>query len=529
MTGRTISICLAAVLYAASAAEPYYFGPPKARQAVTNRQFTGIPSLCVTPKGRLWATWYAGPTPGEDRNNYIVLATSTDSGETWKEVAVNDPDENGPNRCYDANLWVTPDRRLQWNWSERLPSFKFSEHGSEGDYVVVMYGDDPESETMNWTPRRKIADGVAMGKSIRLSTGEWVMPVCRWFCEPSSRMFVSTDDGATWTMRGGVTYPTNPRVFDEHQFVENADGTIQCFSRTLLGIGWSESKDRGKTWAPGILTWIPQPNARFLVRRLKSGRMLLVKHGPMKMNYAWTPRGREQLMAFLSEDDGKTWKGGLMLDARKNVSYPDGDQAADGTIYVIHDRERTAAREILLSRFTEEDVLAGKPVSAVAKLKMLVSKGTSAALPVDPWAPKNLVPAFKVAELATANVPGATAEPALAGRPIFADRKYAFATLPTNLKGVWYLPVGMDGVKRLEVTSDGELLFLTPSPESNRDNCAAEFTRIGFVRASTSGFQLFEPANVSSVVEIWRRPCRKGDIITFGKWAVPLVANPTKQ
>ena len=45
MTGRTISICLAAVLYAASAAEPYYFGPPKARQAVTNRQFTGIPAL----------------------------------------------------------------------------------------------------------------------------------------------------------------------------------------------------------------------------------------------------------------------------------------------------------------------------------------------------------------------------------------------------------------------------------------------------------------------------------------------------
>ena len=66
----------------------------------------------MTPKGRLWATWYADPTPGEDANNYIILSTSTDSGETRKEVLIADPDGKGPNRYFDANLWVTPDGRL---------------------------------------------------------------------------------------------------------------------------------------------------------------------------------------------------------------------------------------------------------------------------------------------------------------------------------------------------------------------------------------------------------------------------------
>ena len=35
--------------------------------AARYRKFTGIPSLSVSPEGRLWATWYAGKTPAEDQ------------------------------------------------------------------------------------------------------------------------------------------------------------------------------------------------------------------------------------------------------------------------------------------------------------------------------------------------------------------------------------------------------------------------------------------------------------------------------
>ena len=81
-------------------------------------------------------------------------------------------------------------------------------------------------------------------------------------------------------------------------------------------------------------------------------------------------------MAMLSEDDGKTWKGGLMIDARKDVSYPDGVEAEDGVIRIIYDYQRRDAREILMATFTEEDVLCGRPVSGKARFEQLVNRAT---------------------------------------------------------------------------------------------------------------------------------------------------------
>ena len=50
---------------------------------------------------------------------------------------------------------------------------------------------------------------------------------------------------------------------------------------------------------------------------------LFVKHGDRIDAH----EGRVQLSAWLSDDDGKTWQGGLVLDERKGISYPDGFQA----------------------------------------------------------------------------------------------------------------------------------------------------------------------------------------------------------
>jgi hypothetical protein len=96
---------------------PQHLAAPNTEHAVTNRAFTGIPSMAVAPKGRLWATWYAGVTPAEDLNNYVVLSTSGDDGATWTEVLVIDPDAGGPVRSFDPELWVSPDGRLFHFWA----------------------------------------------------------------------------------------------------------------------------------------------------------------------------------------------------------------------------------------------------------------------------------------------------------------------------------------------------------------------------------------------------------------------------
>ena len=73
------------------------------------RKFTGIPSLAVSAKGRLWAVWYTGKTPGEDKNNYVVVSTSSNRGKTWEEVIAIDPDGQGPVRAFDPEVWMDPE------------------------------------------------------------------------------------------------------------------------------------------------------------------------------------------------------------------------------------------------------------------------------------------------------------------------------------------------------------------------------------------------------------------------------------
>jgi hypothetical protein len=342
-----------------------YVGTPRAIQSVTNRAFTGIPSLAITGNGRLWATWYAGPTPGEDVNSYVVLTTSGDGGKTWKEKLVADPDETGPRRTFDPQLWIAPDGVLRWFWTDRDKE----DHAKQTLWMVTL--DDPASETTAWHPPVRVARGVMMGKPIVLSTGEWALPVAAWFQERSSGMVVSTDGGKTWSLRGGATMPKEARLFDEHSFVERRDGSLWVLARTKFGIAESVSMDRGATWVPMYPSWLQHTSARFFLRRLNSGNVLLVKHGPLYKDV-----GRSQLTAYLSNDDGATWTGGLMLDARPGVSYPDGQQTADGRICVIYDHDRTGARQILLATFREEDVLSGKTSSPSVNLRRLVSQGT---------------------------------------------------------------------------------------------------------------------------------------------------------
>ncbi|MDC0273892.1 glycoside hydrolase [Planctomycetaceae bacterium] len=328
-----------------------------------NRGFQGIPSFAITPKGRMWATWYAGVSPAEDHNNYVVLSTSDDGGESWQEVMVVDPDKEGPVRTFDPELWVSPDGKLYWFWAQAIG------HGGFPGGVWAITTDDPEVAQPKWNAPRRINDGVMMCKPLVLSTGEWVLPTSLWRTKDNSaQMMVSTDLGKSWKVRGASNVPQKDRQFDEHMFVERKDGSICLLARTNYGIGESVSTDRGATWPELAPSAISHPSARFFVRRLNSGNLLLVKHGPIEKR-----TGRSHLTAYLSEDDGKTWGGGLLLDERSGVSYPDGQQTKDGSIHIIYDYSRTGDRHILLATFQEEDVRAGKVLSEKARLRQIMS------------------------------------------------------------------------------------------------------------------------------------------------------------
>jgi len=330
------------------------------------RAFQGIPGLERTPGGRLWATWYGGG-PGEGPANYVMLATSADDGRTWSDLTlVIDPP--GLVRAFDPCLWIDPTGRMWLFWAQAWRHWD----GRGGVWAITT--NDPELAAPTWSAPRRLCDGVMMNKPIALSRGEWLLPAAVWAnkariepqhvrtsTDPSgSNVVISLDHGATWAWRGGADIPG--RSCDEHMVIERRDGSLWLLARTTYGIGESVSTDGGRTWSPGRPAPIAHiPTARFFLRRLLSGRLLLVKHSPP------TAPKRSHLTAWLSDDDGHTWQGGLLLDEREGVSYPDGAQAEDGTIY------------ILMCTFTEEDVLACAAVSGRVRWRVQVNRATGTA------------------------------------------------------------------------------------------------------------------------------------------------------
>ena len=350
--------------------------PPEPWHHVNNRAYAGIASVAVSPKnGRIWVAWYAGVTPGEDSNNYVVLSTSADRGQTWKEVLVADPDGLGPRRAFDPQVWVAPDGLLRWTWTERtVPLQSHSESAYAGCHAdprsddLMMCALNAEEEPSGDVPAPvRIGRGVMACKPIVASDGSWLFPSAHWREEPSACV-LATKDGINFSELGGVTVPRDERLYDEHVMAQRVDGALWMLVRTRSGIAESLSKDGGKTWEQCEDSGLKHPSARLFLRRLASGRLLLVKHGPVGEK-----TGRERLMAFLSEDDGVTWQGGLLIDGRSGVSYPDGDQLPDGTIAVVYDYSRTRERLICMAMFTEDDVLAGRNASGKLELHKVVS------------------------------------------------------------------------------------------------------------------------------------------------------------
>ena len=333
-----------------------------------SRKFSGISSLAVSPNGHIWAVWYAGITPNEDVNNYVVVSTSSDNGQTWEEVLVIDPDSKGPVRAFDPEVWIDPNGDLWVFWAQQIQPSRSTKCG-----VWAVTTRNLESSNPEWSAPFRLTDGVMMCKPIVLSTGEWALPVSYWHeWENSAKIVVSNDQGQTWNIRGAVNTPKIVRNHDEQMIIERKDDSLWMLVRTKYGIGESVSFDKGVNWSPLIPSGIQHPAARFFISRLNSGNLLLVKHGSIDIKTK-----RSHLMAFISKDEGHSWSNGLLLDERPGVSYPDGQQASDGTIYITYDYNRTKDQKIYMTSFTEDDILCGsdRKILKVFNSRKVISKG----------------------------------------------------------------------------------------------------------------------------------------------------------
>lgn len=330
------------------------------------RLWQGIPGIEVSKGGRVFVSLYSGGVT-EQAGNFAMLLCS-DGGE-FKPIAVADQGPDG--RAYDPCLWIDPLGRLWFIWSVQPEN--------RVEYALL---NDPDGDLTAWSEVKTLGFDVMLNKPIVTQNGDWLFPCavwkngllsCGWGADGNpagSHVFVSRDQGGSFSLLG--TAIARDRHYDEHMLVEHPDGSLSMYIRTKYGIAVSESAD-GTSWTEGVDAGLGGPNSRFYIGRLQSGALLLVNHHRFV--------GRNNLTAMVSDDEGRTWTGHLLLDERSPVSYPDVKQTGDGKIYIVYDRERGAhyregvdysgaAREILCACVTEEDIRKGHGGS----LKNIVSK-----------------------------------------------------------------------------------------------------------------------------------------------------------
>lgn len=327
-----------------------------------NRKWQGIPSIEISPLGRIWVAFYTGGKD-EGKDNFILLKKSDDLGRTWSEpiVAI---DPCGEVRAFDECLWFDPMGRLWLFWAQSYGGFD----GRAGVWASCCV--DHENKAEKWSLPVRIGDGIMLNKPIVNTKGEWLFPVALWARFPSkfnpiqknalSNVYVSNDHGKTFYYRGGVNIPC--RYYDESVLVEKKDGRLWMLVRREDGIGQAFSNDGGITWREVGKSPIPGPNSRFQVVRLTSGNLLMVNHEPENGTYRAKPDEkfffiRSKLTAYISYDDGKSWSNQVLLDERDDVSYPDVAQGSEGKIYIVYDHNRDQDKEILMAVLKEDKEL----------------------------------------------------------------------------------------------------------------------------------------------------------------------------
>lgn len=340
-----------------------------------SRVWQGIPGIERAPQGRLWATWYSGDEGEGAIGNYALVATSGDDGKHWSKPVVVIEGNKGT-KIGDPIPWLDPKGRL-WVFYNQLTEKTPDSPMQRGACAIRC--DDPDKASPTWSKPILVArDGILFGKPIVRAEGGWLAPfflMGNTAGRPETCTLLSTNEGETWEWLGGTSIPEDLRNFSEATLAQRKDGSIWTVIRTSKGLYESTSKDGGKTWSEAVpMPKFEGPSTRACMKRLGSGAFLLVYHDAKKLASGAYPRTR--LTAWLSDDEGRTWPHQLMVDERSSVSYPDATQAPDGRIYLAYDHGRYNAgeKEVLVSILREEDIRAGKWVSADARERLLVSR-----------------------------------------------------------------------------------------------------------------------------------------------------------
>jgi predicted neuraminidase len=272
------------------------------------------PILFFDSRSRLWLFWNA------------ILANRWETGLLRYRVSNTFWTADPPRWDVADDLLFIPrnfEARVKEALAPRLKDRAPGRDRDEAQHAFDMAGDKYFSR-MGWMPRVH---------PLELPTGRMLVPL--YSDGYNFSLIAITDDG-------GRTWSTSEPLVSEGgvqpSLARRRNGEIVAYmrdngpppKRALV----ATSRDNGETWSAVVDSEIPNPGSSLETIALADGSWLMILND--------TERGRYSLAAWLSDDEGRTWKWKrhLELDRREKgaggFSYPSAIQARDGAIHVTY-------------------------------------------------------------------------------------------------------------------------------------------------------------------------------------------------
>jgi len=413
--------------------KPYFNGPrryvkiPEGSVGPLFSHHNHDPAIAECPNGDLLAIWY---TCVEERGRELAIAASRlrYGADEWEPA---------------SPFWDTPDR------NDHCPALWF-------DGNSTIYHFNGLCVAGKWEPlavimRTSTDNGVSWSKArlivpehgFRQMVGE---PVFRTQAgaivfgadaEHGSTIWVSTDQGLTWSDAGGKIRGIHAGI------VQLKDGRLMALGRNQNIDGWmprSVSSDMGKTWQSSASVLPPITGGqRAALIRLKQGPLFFASFAGNINNFEPTPdkkrppRHVSSLFGAISFDNGNTWpvrrvisdcKSDHPVDTIDNapvlmnphssepLGYLSVCQDAEGIIHVISSTNHYAFNLAWLKQEPPKFSLSPRPLSARGELPNVYDPNELPGRADTPWH-------FVVDEAEAVNTPGSNTIK-LGGRQQFA-------------------------------------------------------------------------------------------------------------
>lgn len=338
---------------------------------VTYRLACGA-AIKQAPNGDLLCWWLSGTDNEPATDNNVLMARSTDKGQTWSEPSIFV--SAGEMAGAVTSMYTTSDGRM----------IAFGAHWpSELRYTVWYYFRlESKDNGHTWTAPSPVSfhnDHIAFGSPIRLANGELLFGASFFDKRPkpleapimalvdakteaealampagegkwhdtkfathrhgASVLISADEDGKDMKEYGYIA--NRPLGLLEPSCIQLKDGRIVMFLRAeMAGYLWrAESTDNGRTWTDAWQTDIPNPTSAIHILRLADGRIALLHNACGEVGKMIQ---RDPLSLWISDDELETWS--IKEDILHGgwLAYPFA-LILDGKLVFSYDRNRRQA------------------------------------------------------------------------------------------------------------------------------------------------------------------------------------------